>query len=103
VRRAYLGLAGGPRPLPPRIAARSGRSSAVEVVEVVEGSPAALAGLRAEDLILTLDGAEVSGVEDIQRLLTADRIGETVVATIIRRGRELEVPLVPTELEDVGS
>src|SRR6202035_3844768 len=38
VRRAYLGLAGGPRPLPPRLAGRLGRRSAVEVVEIVEGS-----------------------------------------------------------------
>ena len=41
VRRAYLGIAGGSRPLPPRLAARLGRRSGVEVVEVVDGSPAA--------------------------------------------------------------
>jgi serine protease Do len=100
VRRAYLGLAGGPRPLPPRLAARLGRRSAVEVVEIVEGSPAALAGLRPEDLIVALDGAEVRGVDDIQRLMTAERIGETVTATVVRQDRELHVPLVPTELEE---
>ena len=44
VRRAYLGIAGGSRPLPPRIAARLGREKGVEVVEVVAGSPAARAG-----------------------------------------------------------
>jgi serine protease Do len=102
VRRAYLGLAGGPRPLPPRLAARLGSRSAVEVVEVVEGSPAALAGLRPEDLIVALDGAEVRGVDDIQRLMTAERIGETVTATVVRQDRELRVPLVPTELAEDG-
>src|SRR3954453_17013050 len=50
VRRAYIGIAGGPRPLPPRLAAELGRSQGIEVVEVVEDSPAAGAGLRAEDL-----------------------------------------------------
>ena len=40
VRRAYLGIAGGPRPLPPRARAELGRTAAVEVVEVVPGSPA---------------------------------------------------------------
>ncbi len=100
VRRAYLGLAGGSRPLPPRLAARLGRRSAVEVVEIVEGSPAALAGLRPEDLIVALDGSEVRGVDDIQRLMTAERIGETVTATVVRQDRELRVPLVPTELEE---
>ncbi len=100
VRRAYLGLAGGPRPLPPRLATRLGRRSAVEVVEVVDGSPAALAGLRPEDLIVALDDVEVLGVDDIQRLMTADRIGETVTATVVRQDRELQVPLVPVELEE---
>jgi serine protease Do len=100
VRRAYLGLAGGPRPLPPRLAARLGRRTGVEVVDVVEGSPAALAGLRPEDLIVALDGAEVRGVDDIQRLMTAERIGETVTATVVRQEHELLRPLVPDELED---
>jgi serine protease Do len=100
VRRAYLGLAGGSRPLPPRLAARLGRRTAVEVVEVVEGSPAALGGLRAEDLIVALDGAEVLDVDDIQRLMTAERIGETVTATVVRQEHELLLPLVPDELED---
>jgi len=100
VRRAYLGLAGGSRPLPPRLAARLGRRSAVEVVEVVDGSPAALGGLKPEDLIVALDGAEVRGVDDIQRLMTAERIGETVTASVVRQDRELRVPLVPIELEE---
>src|SRR3954465_1419233 len=51
VRRAYLGIVGGSRPLPPRVAGRLGRQKGIEVVEVVAGSPAARAGLRAEDLI----------------------------------------------------
>src|SRR4029077_18700360 len=84
VRRAYLGLAGGPRPLPPRLATRLARRSAVEVVEVVEGSPAALAGLRPEDLIVALDGVEVLGVDDIQRLMTAERMGAPVPAPGLR-------------------
>lgn len=100
VRRAYLGLAGGSRPLPPRLVAKLGRRSAVEVVEVVEGSPAAVGGLKPEDLIVALDGAEVRGVDDIQRLMTAERIGEAVTATVVRQERELEVPLVPVELAE---
>jgi S1-C subfamily serine protease len=100
VRRAYLGLAGGSRPLPPRLAARLGRRSAVEVVEVVDESPAALAGLRAEDLIVALDGSEIRSVDDIQRLMTAERIGTTVIATVVRHDRELDVRLVPVELEE---
>ena len=98
-RRAYIGIAGGSRPLPPRVARRLGRDSGVEVVDVVEGSPAALAGLRPEDLILDVDGTPVRGVDDVQRLLAGDLIGSEVGLRIVREGRELDVRLVPAELE----
>lgn len=99
VRRAWLGVAGGPRPLPPRVAARLSRRGCVEVVEVVEGSPAARAGLRAEDLIVELDGAPVTGVDDLQRLMVAEVIGRPVDVTVVRDGHELAVELVPVELD----
>jgi S1-C subfamily serine protease len=99
-RRAYLGIAGGTRPLPPRLARRLGCEAGVEVVQVVEGTPAAKAGLRAEDLIVELDGAPVSGVLDIQRLMVGERIGTRVPVKLLREGRELELELVPVELGD---
>ena len=61
-RRAYLGIALGPRPLPPAAGQQLGRASAVEIVETVEGSPADAAGLRPEDLILEVDGLAVESV-----------------------------------------
>jgi serine protease Do len=98
-RRAYLGIAGGPRPLPPRLARELGRDSCVEVVEIVEGSPAAKAGLRPEDLIVDLGGTPVAGVDDLQRLMGAELIGEPVALTTVREGRLSTVELVPVELE----
>jgi serine protease Do len=98
-RRAYLGIAGGPRPLPPRLARKLGRNSGVEVVQVVEGSPAAAAGLRPEDLIVELDGQPVTDVGDIQRLMVVEKIGAGVAVRLLREGRELELELVPAELE----
>jgi serine protease Do len=98
-RRAYLGIAGGSRPLPPRVARRLGRQSGVEIVQVVEGSPAAAAGLRPEDLIVELDGAPVTDVGDIQRLMVVEKIGVAVPLRVLREGRELELSLVPAELE----
>jgi S1-C subfamily serine protease len=98
-RRAYLGIAGGPRPLPPRVARRLGRASGVEVVQVVDGSPAAEAGLRPEDLIVELDGSVVADVADIQRLMVVEKIGSPVRVRILREGRELELSLVPAELD----
>jgi len=94
-RRAYIGIAGGPRPLPPRF----GRGTAVEVVQVVEGSPAAQAGLRPEDLIIEIDGAAIESVDDLQRLMTAERIGARVAARVVRQGTPLELELVPVELD----
>jgi S1-C subfamily serine protease len=98
-RRAHLGIAGGSRPLPPRLVRKLGRSSGVEVVQVIEGSPAAAAGLRPEDLIVELDGAAVADVGDIQRLMVVEKIGAPVPVRVLREGRELELSLVPAELD----
>ena len=97
-RRAYLGIAGGTRPLPPRVAATLQRRSGVEVVEVVSGSPAAQAGLRPEDLIVELNGVPVQTVDDIQRLMVGELIGAQVHARVLREGSERELDLVPVEL-----
>ena len=98
VRRAYIGLAGGPRPLPPHARGRFADESCIEVVEVVEGSPAARAGLRPEDLVVEVDGTPTPRVEDLQRLMVAELIGTSVGVRVLRAGRELELELVPAEL-----
>ena len=98
-RRAYVGIAGGPRPLPPRLATQLGREQAVEVVEVVENGPAARAGVRPEDLVVAVDGTPVEGVTDLQRLMVGELIGATVTLRVFRGDRPLELTLVPDELE----
>jgi S1-C subfamily serine protease len=99
VRRAYLGIAGGPRPVPPRSRAATGSATCVEVVEVVEDGPAARAGIRPEDLILSVNGTRTERVEDLQRLMVADLIGSAVKVRVLRAGRLLELELHPAELE----
>jgi S1-C subfamily serine protease len=98
-RRAYLGLALGSRPLPPRIASRLGRRDCVEIVSVVESSPAARAGLRPEDLIVAVDGRPIENVDELQRQMVGELIGAEVRLILERGGRELELTLVPDELE----
>ncbi|HEX6458328.1 MAG TPA: trypsin-like peptidase domain-containing protein [Thermoleophilaceae bacterium] len=98
VRRAYLGIAGGVRPLPPQAAAEWGAGTCVEVVEVVDVSPAAHAGLRPEDLLVELDGQRIGDVGDLQRMMVAELIGARVEASVIRAGRTLRLEIVPVEL-----
>jgi S1-C subfamily serine protease len=81
------------------VAATVGRDRAIEVVEVIEGSPAAAAGLRAEDLIVGVDGLPVRGVDDLQRLMTEERIGVSCTLDVVRAGVERTVALVPRELD----
>jgi S1-C subfamily serine protease len=100
VRRAWLGVAVGPRPLPPRVAGRLDREHAIEVIEVVEGSPADRAGLRPEDLLVELDGIALTATDDLQRLMTAERIDEQLKATVVRGGELRSITLVPRELPE---
>src|SRR5207249_3154458 len=98
VRRAFIGIVGGARPLPPRFAPQGG-GSAVEVVEVVEGSPADRAGLRPEDLIVEVDGRSMSDVGELQRLMVAESIGRPLPTHLIRGERTVTVEIVPVELD----
>jgi S1-C subfamily serine protease len=98
VRRAYLGIAGGPRPLPPHARVRVGRTSCVEIVEVVPDSPAERSGLRSEDLLIELDGRPIERVDDVQALMTHESIGRRLQAKVLRGDRWLDLELAPAEL-----
>jgi S1-C subfamily serine protease len=98
VRRAWIGIAAGPRPLPPHARARVGRNAGVEIVEVSQGSPAQRAGLRAEDLIVELGGQQIERVDDVQRLMTQDAIGRPLPVRILRGDRWLDLEVSPIEL-----
>jgi S1-C subfamily serine protease len=98
VRRAYLGIVGGTRRLPAALAARLGRPAGLEVVQLLEGSPAAAAGVRAGDVIVSLDGRPIAGVGDLQRSLVGDLVGRAIEVTLERDGTLAEVALTPAEL-----
>ncbi|MGI8779272.1 MAG: PDZ domain-containing protein [Solirubrobacteraceae bacterium] len=65
---------------------------------MVPASPAAHAGLRPEDLVVAVADQPVHGVDDLQRLMTADRIGQSVELAIFRGGTHRRLALVPREL-----
>jgi S1-C subfamily serine protease len=100
VRRGYLGIAGGPRPLPPHARVRLGRASCVEIVEVVPDSPAQRSGLRSEDLLIELDGHPIERVDDVQALMTHESIGRRLQAKVLRGDRWLDLELAPAELAE---
>ncbi|TMD51766.1 MAG: PDZ domain-containing protein [Chloroflexi bacterium] len=98
VRRGYLGIAGGTKPLPGPLAERMQRKEAIEVLEVLAESPAAKAGLRAGDLIVAVDMAPVARAGDLQRLMVGAAIGRPVEITVLRNHRSLTVKAVLNEL-----
>jgi S1-C subfamily serine protease len=98
VRRAYLGIAGGTRALPPAMASRLGRRAGVEVQEVVSGSPAAGAGLRSADVIVSVGATAVSRAGDLQRLMVEAELGSPFELTVLRGEHLVTVPVVPVEL-----
>ncbi len=100
VRRAYLGLVTTPAPLRPQFAERFDQRTALRVVEVIAGSPAAQAGLRQGDLVLAVDGVPLRDAQSLQRLLFEDAISRRTEITAIRNGALVDVVALPAELTD---
>ncbi len=100
VRRAYLGLVNTPIQLQPSAVVRTGRREGLLVVEVLPGSPAERAGLRAGDILLKVGQMYVSNAESLQKLLFAEAIGEPLDLAVLRDGAELRLVAVPAEMTD---
>jgi len=98
VRRAFLGVVGGTRPLRPALAERLGRRRGLEVVQLLDGSPAAAAGVRAGDLIVELDGRPIEGVGDLQRSMVGEAVGRSISVGLERDGSMIELRVTPSEL-----
>jgi S1-C subfamily serine protease len=98
VRRAYLGIVSVPAPLAAEERERFGRSSGLRVAEVVPGGPAARAGLRPGDLLLTAGGRPVTGAQDLQKLMFSEAIGQPLAITVLRNGALVDVIAEPSEL-----
>jgi S1-C subfamily serine protease len=98
VRRAYLGLAGTPAPLPPPLATRLDQKTGMRIEQVVAQGPAAAAGLRAGDLLVSANGEAVSSAQSLQRLMLGDAIGQPLALTVLRSEALVDVIVTPEEL-----
>ena len=98
VRRAYIGVSGAPRPLPPSARASWGPGGCFELAEVLPGTPAARAGLRPGDLLVELDGTRITGASDVLGVLEHEVIGSRLIAIALRDGLERHLQVVPVEL-----
>jgi S1-C subfamily serine protease len=98
VRRAYLGVAGGTRTLPPNTARHAGQARGVEITSVVSASPADHAGLRPGDVLLTVDEQATETVSALQRLMSSERIDHNLAVRVWRDGAEIATTVRPVEL-----
>jgi serine protease Do len=98
VRRGYLGIGGAARPLPRSATTETGQESCIEVIDVVDESPAGRAGIKIGDLIMAVDGKPMRRVTDLQTLLQHEVIGSPLTVVLLRDGNERKVQVTPTEL-----
>jgi S1-C subfamily serine protease len=98
VRRAYLGIVSTPEPLPAALQERFARKSGLRVAEVVADGPAARAGLRTGDLLISAGGQPVQKAQDLQRLMFSEAIGRPLAITVMRNGALVDVIAQPSEL-----
>jgi S1-C subfamily serine protease len=99
VRRAYIGISAQTVPVPKRWGSIAGvrQTHAVVVAGVEAGSPAAKAGIRHGDVIVAIEGIAVAGVDDLLRVLSAERIGREIRVQRVSRGELQETRVVPEE------
>jgi S1-C subfamily serine protease len=100
VRRAWLGIAGAHVPVAPAVAAKLGTANGLQIASVVSGSPAAEAGLRRGDVVVSVDGHNVVTATAIQKLMVEDAISRSIEMTVWRNGALVDVFVVPRELAE---
>src|SRR2546426_10409346 len=99
IRRGRIGVAGQNVPLR-RLTIREHAldvPGGVLVMSVESGSPAERAGLAKGDVIVSLNGHAVAGIDDLHRVLTGDVVGVTVPLVIVRGAEKRELRVVPED------
>jgi S1-C subfamily serine protease len=99
VRRGWLGVAGVNAPLARRIARHHDieNASGVRVRSIERGSPAQSAGIESGDLIVSYDGEVIAGIDRLQQVLNAERIGRSCEIVVIRHTRKAALQVTAVE------
>ena len=99
ISRGYIGIAGHNVVLPRRMVRfyHFAKESAVRIAGVEANSPAEQAGIREGDVMVAFDGTAIAGIDDLQRVLTAEKIGARIAITLIRGTEKVSVEIAPTE------
>jgi S1-C subfamily serine protease len=105
VRRAYIGVSGATVPVATRIVRHFGlqASTAVHVLELVPGSPAAKAGVAVGDRMVAINGVPIDGIDSLQRLLDSDWIDRDAQLELLRLSTLLKVAIRPIEMPAQGA
>jgi S1-C subfamily serine protease len=104
VRRSYLGISAQNVALPGWLARKHDllQDSAVRVAGIEAEGPAEKAGLEVGDLIVALEERPLAGIDDLHLLLTHERVGREVTATVVRGAEKRELAVVPAEAAPRG-
>jgi hypothetical protein len=68
----------------------------VQVASLVPGSPAEKAGIQAGDVLTRIDDHEVADLRGFSDILKTLEPGQTVMATVVREGEELQLEVTVT-------
>ena len=97
VRRSYLGVGVQPNRLPKELAEDTGQETGLLLTSVEPGSPAEKGGLFLGDTIITVAGQPVRHLDDLMANLGGDRIGQTLLVSVLRAGQIVDVPVTPVD------
>ena len=99
IRRSYVGISGQTVPIHRRVVRFYDlpKETGALVLSVEDSSPAKRAGLREGDIILSLEGHPVAGVDDLHRLLTEVRVGASSLLAVLRGTEKLALSILPEE------
>ena len=102
VRRSWIGIAAQNVPLPRRIIYeyKLSTSSGVMVTSIDPNSPAAKGGMRDGDIILRFAGENISAINELHKVLTAERLGTPQSVLVLRGVSLVDLTLVPSARPD---